>query len=208
MRDLGLHGVSISDIMKAVDRTHGGFYGHFPSRDDLVAAALNKALIDGEASAVKSSSAKGKRALKSFANSYLSKTHRDNPRTGCAVSALASDVARSNTQNREIMSKHLERYFDNMTEVIGDEGSRDLPVSLMCMMVGAVTLSRVMTDPSPSIKTFRDSGRHGRREKRKSPSIQERNPSGRNRSLIYENTMRRGLIRPRKNMPSGRILRT
>ena len=150
LREAGLDGVSISDLMKAVDLTHGGFYGHFPSRDDLVAAALDKALTDGEASAVKSGSARGRRTLKSVANSYLSKIHRDNPSAGCAVSALAGDVARSNVQNREIMSKHLEKYFDNISGVIGDECPRDLAISLMCMMVGAVTLSRVMTDPGRS----------------------------------------------------------
>ncbi|MGE0618893.1 MAG: TetR/AcrR family transcriptional regulator [Afipia sp.] len=150
LRELGLDGVSIGDLMKAVDLTHGGFYGHFASRDDLVAAALDKALTDGEASAIRSSSAKGKRTLKSVANSYLSKVHRDNPDSGCAVAALSGDVARSNDQNREIMSKHLARYFDNMQNVMGDTGSRELAISLMCMMVGAVTLSRVMTDASRS----------------------------------------------------------
>lgn len=150
LRELGLDGVSISDLMKAVDLTHGGFYGHFASRDDLVAAALDKALTDGEASAVQSSSKKGERTLKSVANSYLSKIHRDNPNSGCAVSALSGDVARSNDQNREIMSKHLAKYFDNMQDVIGDGGSRELAISLMCMMVGAVTLSRVMTDTNRS----------------------------------------------------------
>lgn len=150
LRELGLDGVSISDLMKAVDLTHGGFYGHFASRDDLVAAALDKALTDGEASAVQSSSKNGERTLKSVANSYLSKIHRDNPNSGCAVSALSGDVARSNDQNREIMSKHLAKYFDNMQDVIGDGGSRELAISLMCMMVGAVTLSRVMTDTNRS----------------------------------------------------------
>lgn len=150
LRELGLDGVSIGDLMKAVDLTHGGFYGHFASRDDLVAAALDKALTDGEASAIRSSSAKGKRTLKSVANSYLSKVHRDNPDSGCAVAALSGDVARSNDQTREIMSKHLARYFDNMQNVMGDTGSRELAISLMCMMVGAVTLSRVTTDASRS----------------------------------------------------------
>lgn len=150
LREFGLDGVSIGDLMKAVDLTHGGFYGHFASRDDLVAAALDKALTDGEASAIRSSSAKGKRTLKSVANSYLSKVHRDNPDSGCAVAALSGDVARSNDQNREIMSKHLARYFDNMQNVMGDTGSRELAISLMCMMVGAVTLSRVTTDASRS----------------------------------------------------------
>lgn len=154
LREAGLDGVSIGELMKAVNLTHGGFYGHFASRDELVAAALDKALTDGEASAVKSGSAKGPRTLKSVANSYLSKSHRDNPSSGCAVAALAGDVARSNDLNREIMTKHLTRYFDNIEGVMGDQGSRELAVSLMCMMVGAVALSRVMTDPNASDKVL------------------------------------------------------
>lgn len=154
LREAGLDGVSIGELMKAVNLTHGGFYGHFASRDELVAAALDKALTDGEASAVKSGSAKGPRTLKSVANSYLSKSHRDNPSSGCAVAALAGDVARSNDLNREIMTKHLARYFDNIEGVMGDQGSRELAVSLMCMMVGAVALSRVMTDPNASDKVL------------------------------------------------------
>lgn len=154
LREAGLDGVSIGELMKAVNLTHGGFYGHFASRDELVAAALDKALTDGEASAVKSGSAKGPRTLKSVANSYLSKSHRDNPSSGCAVAALAGDVARSNDLNREIMTKHLARYFENIEGVMGDQGSRELAISLMCMMVGAVALSRVMTDPNASDKVL------------------------------------------------------
>lgn len=155
LRDAGLDGVSINDLMKAVNLTHGGFYGHFSSRDELVAAALDKALTDGEAAAVKSGSTKGSRTLKSVANSYLSKIHRDNPSSGCAVSALAGDVARSNDENRKVMSKHLEKYFDNISGVMGDESDRNTAISLMCIMVGAVTLSRVMSDPSESDKVLR-----------------------------------------------------
>lgn len=152
LREAGLEGVSIGDLMKSANLTHGGFYGHFASRDDLVAAALDKALCEGEASAIKATSARGRRTLKSVANSYLSKAHRDNPRSGCAVSALAGDVARSNARNREIMSEHLGKYFDNIRTAIGDDGDTDLAMSVMCMMVGAVTLSRVMSEPAMADK--------------------------------------------------------
>lgn len=152
LRESGLEGVSIGDLMKTVDLTHGGFYGHFASRKDLVAAALDKALSDGEKSSIKAGTRKGQRTLKSVANSYLSKAHRDNPGSGCAVSALAGDVARSNPQNREIMSRHLAKYFDNIREVIGDQKDKELAIAVMCMMVGGVTLSRVMSDPAMADK--------------------------------------------------------
>jgi TetR/AcrR family transcriptional repressor of nem operon len=50
------------------------------------------------------------------------------------------------------MSEHLEKYFDNISNAIGHDDAKDLAMSVMCMMVGAVTLSRVMSDPAISDK--------------------------------------------------------
>jgi TetR/AcrR family transcriptional repressor of nem operon len=151
LRELGLSGVSIGDLMKSAKLTHGGFYGHFSSRDDLIAEALEKALRDGEESAIRTGSTKGPRTLKSFLNSYLSKTHRDNPRTGCAISALAGDVARADIRARSIMSDRLGKYFDNIKD-IADEDDNDFAMAVMSMVIGAVTLSRVMKDEKISDK--------------------------------------------------------
>ena len=137
--------------MKSAKLTHGGFYGHFSSRDDLIAEALEKALRDGEESAIRTGSTKGPRTLKSFLNSYLSKTHRDNPRTGCAISALAGDVARADIRARSIMSDRLGKYFDNIKD-IADEDDNDFAMAVMSMVIGAVTLSRVMKDEKISDK--------------------------------------------------------
>ena len=146
IREVGLAGVSIGELMKSANLTHGGFYGHFASRDDLIAEALDKALSDGEASAARSGSVKGPRTLKSFLNSYLSKSHRDNLASGCAVSALAGDAARADPRMRDIMSKHVGHYFDNIQTLLEDDSDREFAMSVMCMVVGAVTLSRVMQD--------------------------------------------------------------
>jgi TetR/AcrR family transcriptional regulator, transcriptional repressor for nem operon len=151
LREAGLAGVSIGELMKSAKLTHGGFYGHFGSRDDLVAEALDKALGDGEAASAKAVNAKGPRTLKSFLNSYLSKTHRDNPATGCAVSALAGDAARADDRTREIMTKHLVKYFENIGKIVGDDDT-DFAMSVMCTVVGAVTLSRALNDEAMSDK--------------------------------------------------------
>lgn len=149
IREQGLAGVSIAELMKSANLTHGGFYGHFASRDDLIAEALEKALTDGEASAIRSGSQKGPRTLKSFLNSYLSKTHRDTPGSGCAVSALSGDVARASPRAREIMSEHVRHYFDNLQNLIDDKDS-EFAIATMCTVIGAVTLSRVMRDEDMS----------------------------------------------------------
>lgn len=150
IRERGLAGVSIAELMKSANLTHGGFYGHFASRDDLIAEALEKALTEGEASAIRSGSQKGPRTLKSFLNNYLSKTHRDSPGFGCAVSALAGDVARAGPRTREIMSRHVRHYFENVQNLIDDGEESELAIATMCTVIGALTLSRVMRDEDMS----------------------------------------------------------
>jgi TetR/AcrR family transcriptional repressor of nem operon len=150
LRELGLSGVSIGDLMKSAKLTHGGFYGHFSSRDDLIAEALEKALRDGEESSIRSS--KGPRTLKSFLNSYLSKTHRDNPGTGCAIAALAGDVARADIRSRSIMSDRLGKYIDNIKDIADEDDANDFAMAVMSMIVGAMTLSRVTKDEGTSDK--------------------------------------------------------
>lgn len=154
LRELGLEGVSIGELMKSAKLTHGGFYGHFPSREDLIAEALKKALDDGAASAVRAGSAKGPRTLKSFLNSYLSKAHRDDPRSGCAISALAGDIARADQRTREIMTKHIAKHFDIISTLVGDYDATDFSMSVLCTIVGAVTLSRAISDEDISSKVL------------------------------------------------------
>lgn len=150
LRELGLAGVSISELMKSAKLTHGGFYGHFESRDDLIAQALDQALTDGEATAVRAGSAKGPRSLKSFLNSYLSRAHRDAPHAGCAVAALAGDVARADKRSREIMTKHVEEWIDSLSKLLDDEAADEFAIAVMCAAVGAVTLSRAVSNDDMS----------------------------------------------------------
>ena len=151
LKENGLDGVSIADLMKSAKLTHGGFYGHFKSREDLVAQAVDKALSDAAAEAARAGSINGPRTLKSFLSSYLSKPKRDNRRTGCAVAALAGDVARTDDRRtREIMSEHLTKSFENIEKFAGDDNADDFAVTIMCAVVGAIMLSRVMTDSKES----------------------------------------------------------
>lgn len=144
IREGGLDSVSIGEVMKAANLTHGGFYGHFPSRTALIAAALERALVEGEAASLAAAGAKGAPTLKSIANSYLSPAHRDHVGEGCAISALAGDAGRAEPEIRAVMREHLEDYFSRTAAVIGDvPDAEDLAVSSWCAMIGAMMLARV-----------------------------------------------------------------
>jgi TetR/AcrR family transcriptional repressor of nem operon len=144
IREAGLESVSIGELMKKAKLTHGGFYGHFPARSALIAGALERALFEGEAASVAATSRKGPRTLKSIVNSYLSATHRDDAGSGCAISALAADVGRSDVEVREIMMRRLDLYFSEVSQLIGPvPHAKELAIAIWCTMVGAITLARV-----------------------------------------------------------------
>lgn len=147
IREAGLESVSVGALMRSVNLTHGGFYGHFASRSELLAAALERALCDGEAA---SSAAAGRSpGFAASVRSYLSRKHRDARRTGCAIAALASDVARADERSRGVMEAHIDRYAQQLAAAMGtqDEGKALFAVSAL---IGALLVSRVITDPKRS----------------------------------------------------------
>lgn len=151
IRERGIDALSIGELMRSVGLTHGAFYVHFESRDALVAAALERALLDGEAASAAARRGVGKRTVKSILNNYLSRAHRDAPGAGCAVAALAGDVARSGPATRRAMMLKMDNYLAAMAEAQGgapDEQTEDFSLAAWSTMVGAIALSRVFAgDP-------------------------------------------------------------
>jgi len=159
VRDTGLESVSVGKLMRSVDLTHGGFYNHFDSRSDLLAQALERALVEGRRTAAASTkSADAPRSYETRVKGYVSRTHRDARTDGCAIAALASDVARADAASRAVMSAHIDGFIGQLAQSLHsqDEGDAMLAVSAM---VGAVVLARVQTDPKKSdalLKAVRD----------------------------------------------------
>jgi TetR/AcrR family transcriptional repressor of nem operon len=150
----GLESVSVGTLMSSVGLTHGGFYGHFASRSDLLAEALQRALSEGEA---KAKAQAGTPTLSGIVRSYLSRSHRDARESGCAMAALVSDVARADTASREVMTEHLEAFIASVSDALG--GDQERAIVAVSAMIGALALSRVVADPARSdalLKTVRD----------------------------------------------------
>lgn len=144
IRGEGLESISIADLMSQAKLTHGGFYGHFPSRSALIAAALERALAEGEAASLAATSKKGPRTIKSIVNAYLSPAHRDDAASGCAIAALAGDVGRADSKVRQAMRRQLEKTFEETRGLLGDgPDANGSAMAIWCTMVGAIMLSRV-----------------------------------------------------------------
>lgn len=158
IRDKGLDAVSIGGLMQRVKLTHGGFYGHFASRSDLIAAALEQALADGEAEARAARDPGKPVSVGTMARSYLSRTHRDSRKSGCAIAALISDVGRADVESRAVMQPHIEAFIAKAAETFGDDDEARAMLAVSAM-IGALAISRVLTDPKRSdavLRTVRD----------------------------------------------------
>ena len=148
IRESGLDGISVGEIMKSVNLTHGGFYGHFESRAHLIAAALEQALAEGEQASAAHAGERGAMTVKSIVNSYLSPVHRDHPSSGCAMPTLAGEVGRAEPEVRAIMAQQLAKSFEVLEEALGEAGqeTEQFAASAWSMMVGAMMISRVFAD--------------------------------------------------------------
>ena len=93
-RERGFENVSVGEVMKAAGLTHGAFYAHFGSKQELqkAAVACGQELSANRARAYGTT----KKGRQEYAVRYISPRHRDNPGDGCTMAALASEVARSN----------------------------------------------------------------------------------------------------------------
>src|SRR5208337_1749453 len=103
LRERGVQGVSVADVMQSAGLTHGGFYRHFASKEALVVEATSAAfegILDG---LEKSSARKGnKTALEDYVSGYLSQKHVETPSRGCPIPAFGADVAREGVEVRAV----------------------------------------------------------------------------------------------------------
>ncbi len=143
-RERGFDAVTVAEVMNAAGLTHGGFYGYFKSKDDLIAHALAAALP---------SAAAPLSDLADYAASYLSRTHRDNRAAGCATAALAADTSRQAGSARTEMTAGLKRQIERLSRVTGGKNAaqrRRAAIGSWAAMVGAMILARVSDDPELS----------------------------------------------------------
>jgi TetR/AcrR family transcriptional regulator, transcriptional repressor for nem operon len=161
-RAKGFGGIGVADIMKAADLTHGGFYGHFASKDDLVAQASRRTMDRAAANWTKLVEAAPDNPYAALLEHYLSLKHRDDPGKGCAFAALGNDAARSGKIVRKAFAEGLAPLIDILAQSIPGKSipgksiggktirgksktaRRRKAVAAMATLVGALTLARAV----------------------------------------------------------------
>ncbi len=160
LREEGLDGIGIADLMKEAGLTAGGFYKHFASRDDLVAEAIIPAIGTWD-TAVEKARAAGKSktvALADLVDGYLSSRHRDAPGEGCAFAALGPEIARSAPNVRELVTERLAHDVDLVAGLYEGRSAKEARAEALLAisaMIGAMSLARIADDPALSDEILR-----------------------------------------------------
>src|SRR6516162_6313834 len=134
----GFENVSVGEVMKAAGLTHGAFYAHFGSKEELQAAAIayGQKVSLGRVQLSNSKKSKG-----SYADRYLSHRHRDNPGDGCTMAALAQEVARSTPELKAAFEQGLENFLSAKSV------DRKEAIFWTAALIGGVVLARAVQDP-------------------------------------------------------------
>ncbi len=146
-REQGFDAVTVDMVMRQAGMTHGGFYGHFRSKEDLAAQAVVRAL---ERSAERQGLYPD---LPALVSDYLSQRHCDDSGNGCAIAALGADIARQDHGVRRGLTAHIRAQFERFARLLTDgtaASRRQRAIATLAGMVGAMTLARAVDDPALS----------------------------------------------------------
>ena len=145
-RERGFDGIGLADLMKEAGLTHGGFYRQFPSKEALLTEATGCA-VSQTSDYLAGVPAADRAAV------YLSQEHRANPGLGCAIAALAGDVARADAKTQAAFAAGVER----LLACVGGEGAaasgsaRADAIQTLSALVGALVIARATATGAPDL---------------------------------------------------------
>ena len=151
----GIAGTGLADVMKSAGLTHGGFYKHFQSKDQLVAEALERS-FEKLFGAMEHLADEG---IPEVINEYLSRVHRDDFDNACPLPALGSELWRAGGETRQKASEGVLRFVSIVERHLKGLPAKDRKSrahAIVAAAVGSMMLSRIVTDPKLSDRLLRD----------------------------------------------------
>jgi TetR/AcrR family transcriptional repressor of nem operon len=154
IRAEGPHRIAVAGVMAKAGLTHGGFYAHFKSKDDLVAAAVGEMFKDARARLARETGDRPpSEGLSAYIDFYLSARHRDARATGCPITALAADLPRLEGGARDQYGQGVAGLAGRLGGLLSEMGRQDaeaLGRSMVAELVGALSLARAVADEAQS----------------------------------------------------------
>lgn len=150
LRAKGLNGPAVATLMKAAGLTHGGFYKHFGSRDDLVAEGIEEALLELRDVLLKAAEQEIRgEGWKGMVRSYLSVERCDRPDEGCPIAALAPDMARTRPALKRRIAGAILKFREAVLPFMPGRSTEEKGANFLAIftsMVGAIAIARTMPD--------------------------------------------------------------
>jgi len=152
LRTKGLNGPAVTTLMKASGLTHGGFYKHFGSREDLVIEAIEESLqeLRDRLVAAAKQAAPGE-GWKAIVRTYLSIELCDRPDEGCPIAALAPDIARTRSPQKQRIAAAILKLRQELLPFMpgrNEEEKAENFLAIFPSMVGTIAIARTMPDPA------------------------------------------------------------
>jgi TetR/AcrR family transcriptional regulator, transcriptional repressor for nem operon len=152
LRARGLNGPAVTTVMKASGLTHGGFYRHFGSRDDLVVEAIEESLQELRDRLIAAAKdAEPGEGWKAMVRSYLSLERCDHLDDGCPIAALAPDIARTRPVMKQRSSAAILRFRQELLPFMPGKDAKAKATNFLAIissMVGTIAIARTMPDPA------------------------------------------------------------
>jgi TetR/AcrR family transcriptional regulator, transcriptional repressor for nem operon len=156
LRKDGIGATGIAGLMADAGLTHGGFYAHFTSKDDLVQSAIHLALRETRdrlaAAARKAHETKGD-GLEAIIAHYLRAAHRDHPESGCAAASLLGELARLPEGSRDVLAHDVREIILVIASEISSptpEVAYAIASAIFSLMIGSLQLARGIADDRAS----------------------------------------------------------
>lgn len=161
----GIDAVAIDELMKTAGMTHGGFYNHFSSKEELALEVLHQGFIaslDTVDAVIGAHPRSSRAALNAIIDGYLSTDHRDHPERGCASAALAADAGRHGIQAQREYLRGLQGYLAAFTDLLRTSAqktntkldprrAREQAIALFSQLVGAQLIARAIVQADPQL---------------------------------------------------------
>lgn len=147
----GIDGSGIATLVADAGLTNGAFYGHFTSKDDLVASVVSQQLTDQ--AAVVNALPAGIASVEAFLREYLSPEHRDDLAGGCPSAALLDEIGRCDLAVREAYTEGANAMIQAIARHLDDgdpQRTNERAIGLFTLLVGALQAARAVTDPELS----------------------------------------------------------
>lgn len=142
-REGGISDVGVAQLMDRAGLTHGGFYAHFTSKDEIVAEAF------AHAAAQTREQMGGSHDALAYANKYLSETHAAHPERGCPLAAMGSELVRGSARVRRALAANLQKRLEQLYALVSASSAaqrRWRAAGALACMVGGLTIARGLSD--------------------------------------------------------------